>query len=549
MKKYLVPLTALIGLVLIPSCKKDHFPEPGSPDTTLIVEYIDDSLREEFNTAINALGGCTMSAGPIGTPQPTGSATETTEIQGDQNWTCTNQPMIYGPEFSEVAVFSPDETVWVGSIMRGDAVSSGSWTPVVYEDRNAYPVTVSLASQTGSSSTEAVDQPSYSNYIAAHNTLIQNIATGSTPANMSFHHYEVNAREEVQGHVGASFGGWGVDISGSYNWSSMERTSKVLTKFVQSYYTVGLDIPAQPDQWFGTLPSYEQMASYCPVYISNITYGRVIYLTIETSSTQEELDAAVDASFSGFGINGSIDWSRDEMQSLEERSVQAFIRGGGASTGAELIASGNVNEAIAQGANFSASNPGVPIGFTVRRLSDNAIVDFVTIQEYAIQNCELTGTLASAEIQDGPWRSFCPILELGGDGEFDGHGPRVSGTITLSHDDTNVFANMDIEFDETTAGSAPGHTRAMITDQMTLYTAPFGQRISSIEANQTFYVDYIEGPDGSHDPENLAVTCDFIERVIINGDTGGDDLPCDQSDDNSYMKVKFRPFNITLVDN
>lgn len=527
------------------------------PDDEIIVQYVNDSLRDAFNLALAGQVNCLQFPSPVDPPMSIGGPSEVNEQVDDQTWTCQVQPMRFGPQFNEASIFGPSDVAYVGSILRGGAISSGEWTPLNYQGRA--PLTVTSSLNTGMASASVVmENPSLSAYADAHNSLISNAIVGGTPSTVMLHTHEVKAREEAQRHlgfgVGANFGLWGGSIAGSFSWGSAQQRSRFLLKLVQSYYTMNLNTPAQPDDWFGPghLPSHEQMLNqnHCPVYISSITYGRIAYVTIESSSSSQQVRQAIQASWNGFSANGTFSFANAEMNALEDRQINVFMIGGSTS-GLQSIAAGDIGGMIGSGAVFDpSSSPGAPIAMTVRRLSDNAIVNFVTVSDYNVRQCELTGTLVTAQIEGGPWREYCPVLEPNCDGDFGGNGPAVTGSITIapSTDGKRVEAVLNVLFNETRPDTDPQDTRARVAATSVLYTAPPGKVVSTIAVNSTCQVEYMEGPNPSHDAETVTVSSGFIERLVINADTGGNDLPCDNSEENAYFKVKYKPFQVTLVD-
>lgn len=552
-------VTLLLTVAAATACKKEPNGGPvwPMPDDEVIVQYVDDSLRDAFNAALSGQTNCLQFPAPVDPPMVIGGASEVNEQVDDQTWTCQVQPMRFGPQFNEASIFGPSDVAYVGSILRGGTISSGEWTPMNYQGRA--PLTVTSSLNTGSASASVVmANPGLSAYADAHNSLISNAIVGGTPSTVMLHTHEVKAREEAQRQlgfgVGANFGLWGGSIAGSFSWNSTQQRSRFLLKLVQAYYTMNLNTPAQPDDWFGPghLPSHEQMIdqNHCPVYISSITYGRIAYVTIESSSSSQEVRQAIQASWNAYMAGGTFDFSNAQMNALEDRQISVFMIGGNAS-GLQDIAAGDIGGMIGSGAQFNpSSSPGAPIAMAVRRLSDNAIVNFVTVSDYNVRQCELTGTLVTAQIEGGPWREYCPVLEPGCDSDFGGNGPYVSGPITIapSTDGKRVEASVNVLFNETRPDTDPDDTRARVLVTSVLYTAPPGKVVTTISANTTYHVQYMEGPDPSHGSETIAVSSGFIEQMIVNGDTGGNDLPCENNEESAYFKVKYKPFQVTLVD-
>ncbi len=568
-RRTLLALAAL-ALCLLSNCRKNDLDSaPEVPVEDLIVQYIDDSLREAFNTAVAAQAGCLQMPAPINEPQPNGTAYTDTSVSGppssQQTWSCQTQPMIFGPGFSEASIFSPSEIMWVGSFLKGSSISNGAWTPIVYQGRA--PVTLTTSLNTGGQPSSApLNAPSLSQYNAAHNALIQNTVLGGTPTTILYETHEVKAEQEAKGRIGfgagANFGLWGGSITGSYSWNSNQTMSRFMLKLVQQYYTMDVDMLAQPDDWFGTnnLPSHQQMADFnlCPVYISSISYGRVVYITIESSSSRDSVNSAIQATWNAWGANGTMDFSTSQWQALQDKSINVFAIGGSPNGVMETITTGDLSAFLNSGAQFDpSSSPGAPIAFKVRRLSDNSIVDFVALSEYSVRECELLGTTVQVDPGTTYW-PFCPIQQSGiipntnnpaGDDNFDDNGPSVYGTVTLDHSDTEVFALVNVHFVETASDWTWGWINpAIAANRVVLYQAPPGKRISSIGVNPVYNVGPWIDTDGWAETLVPTPNSGFIHSLKINGRTDGADLQCSGTAADSYLKIRFKPFTVTLVD-
>lgn len=544
---------AMICIALAVACKKDpiDIPEP-QPNEELIIQYIDDSLRDEFNDAVETLGLCVSFPAPVDPPQATGSPTEDTQQQGSLTWSCTTTPMVFGPEFSEASIFSPNEITWVGSFLRGSSIPSGAWTPVVYDDRN--PITMSITLNTGTESPACtMEHPSLSAYTDCLNTLVNAAVPGSNPAYIDYWARSVHSEQEVEGHVGMHASGWGGSIFGSYDWSSMQQKSRFLLKYTQKYFSVTADIPAEPDDWFGLLPDHDQMANYCPVYVSSIHYGRIVYILIESTSSSSEVQAAINASWSGFGFGASVDFTNSQFQTLQETNIHAFIVGGNAAGAVGGLTGEGLNDILNAGSEFSTTSPGAPIAMTVLRLSDNSVVNFVTLSEYNVQECTPAGETITINPPSAP-QTFCPVRPSGfGDDEFEGNGPDVTGSVHLMidpDDQTKIIAVVHAVFNETIDDFDPDDTKATIDsalpgNRLTLATAPYGKVFSSISVNPTSTFHYV---DSDHTPDAVSISSAFVESVLANGDTDDDDLPCTNTNDNAFLRITFEPFEATVVD-
>ncbi len=149
-----------------------------------------------------------------------------------------------------------------------------------------------------------------------------------------------------------------------------------VVNFKQIYYTATFDAPTNPAAVFDKSVTPEDLkqrgvdSQTPPVYVSNVSYGRQIYVKFESASKSTELKAAINAVIKGATIAPNSEWSR----LLKNTSVTAVIVGGNASGAAKVVTGTveNLKELIREGANFSAQSPAVPISYKTAFLKDNA---------------------------------------------------------------------------------------------------------------------------------------------------------------------------------
>ncbi len=196
--------------------------------------------------------------------------------------------------------------------------------------------------------------------------------------------------------------------------------------------------------------------------------------------------------------------------------------------------------------------------------------------------------------------ALCPKQLLGGDREFDGHGPKIKSSVRLkiSPDKTSLIADIDFSAKETTADWS--FTRGKWT--RTVYKAPPGKKITAILSDQTSYTQFISPPGGFQflvpgadvakalytfldytdiksavlkafgygpneksalsalvkgtiDNGNTVVQIPSVDGVLVKffhivGDTGGPDISDDDNcnDDTRIVKIEFFPAKIKLED-
>jgi hypothetical protein len=134
--------------------------------------------------------------------------------------------------------------------------------------------------------------------------------------------------------------------------------------------------------------------------------------------------------------------------------------------------------------------------------------------------------------------------KVNGDREFDGHGPKISGNIRLSISEGKgqLIAHINFTLEETEGDK----TKAIIDNETRLvYNAPPGKQIKQIinPTNLQSDFDYVQQGHGPR--RKNAAAGGPVSHIIIQGDTGGNDVGNNTNDD-SYVSVYFNGLVIEL---
>ncbi len=238
-----------------------------------------------------------------------------------------------------------------------------------------------------------VDEVSKSAIGQAANNIIAN-STGAIPANMDFSYETIYSREQLALSLGVDYNTAVTSIEANMSFSSDKEYNRTIVKLNQSYYTLSFDLPTSYDDLFAEGVTPEDLAKYVapdnPVtYISDVVYGRIYYLLVETTSSVEEMEAAVSASFSGVAAGGGVDAEVDKLSQLKNMKVKLFAFGGEASSTLLTIADpGNLPQLATLLAESTDIRTGKPISYVVRSAHSNEIVSVALNTKYDVTRCE-----------------------------------------------------------------------------------------------------------------------------------------------------------------
>jgi thiol-activated cytolysin len=290
----------------------------------------------------------------------------------------------------EAMCFDPQgDVIYPGALLDGNSIASGSYRPLI-GDRAPLNISISGVHLKGTVKT-TIDSPSLSSVRQGIHDLLQQAVIGVTAANMTYELSSIKSMEEFNLKIGAGYKGFGVNIATSVDFSNSATHSVFLAKFFQKYFTLDVDQPVRPSAFFTGKNTwndfrYQIKGDIAPVYISSITYGRTIFLLIESNESESATRFKLDAAFKGFGQTGNLSVNIESMQSVSGLKVTSYIYGGSAEEATSIITSNgaSLNKVIANGADFSLQSPGLPMGYSLRYLKNNGIATLVKYGEYYV---------------------------------------------------------------------------------------------------------------------------------------------------------------------
>jgi thiol-activated cytolysin len=325
-----------------------------------------------------------------------------------------------------VALSANSESLWPGALIAGDSVYTGLFRQLVFE-RQPLAVSVSLENLAGAKST-IMQRPSLSNFRDSIGQILQANVTGATPANIYSEIEEVHSEQQLTLALGASVSYVGVKVNASFNWDEKEVMSRYLVKYTQAYYTVDVDQPSAASDFFPPTVTTDDVRAKVepgspPVYVSSITYGRMVMFTFESHYSSEELGAALDFAYKG-GVEVSGNVSVKYRDMISSSKVTAYILGGSGDVAAQSIDSFEaLMNFIKTGGNYSKDSPGAPIAYKLAYLGNNEPARLSFTTDYTIKECIRVGQKVKVQLKN------VKIERTGGD---PGGNLEVFGSITVS---------------------------------------------------------------------------------------------------------------------
>jgi len=374
MKTYLKHFALLIlmtGLVL--SCSKDEESAPKTFDSVI-------KSGGDFDPATNS--------------EDVVDETTSSEIIDGEEWNCTTttyNALAPGGGNKGFPLFNPNASViYPGSLLQGKSLKK-STPDVISVNRAGGTISYDLVNGNLTSGF-TVDEVAKSSIQDAMNQIIAS-SPPDLPANFTFNYSQVQSEQALALQLGIDYESAFVDISSDFGFSSGSSYNRILVELNQSFYTMSFDIPTSMADLFAPDVTPDDLAKYVQpgnpaTYISDVTYGRIYYMLIESSSSYTEMEASISASFNGVVNSANVDISGNTFSSLDNLKIKVMAFGGEATTSLLTVGVTDLSDLVELLAESTTISTGVPISYVVRSVYSNQIVSVQLATEYDVTNCE-----------------------------------------------------------------------------------------------------------------------------------------------------------------
>jgi len=315
------------------------------------------------------------------------------ERDGETEFECFSQTFKGAPGFSELFTLDPTtDVIYPGAMLKGETIPTGEYARI---NKDRAPITMSISLNNIKKTSVVVNNPNKLSEVRdGINVLLSLEVTGATPAQLEFDKSQVYSEQQLSVALGANYRDKTKDISGSFDFNTTTIKKKYVLKFIQKYFTIDLDSPGEfPSDLFTDLPSIESLGSTSPVYVSSVTYGRMVLYTVESESSLTEIETAFNAAIDAGSKEGEFDLDIDAKEILENSSIKALIIGGSGASAAQTIGDDSLSKIydfIAEGGNYSQDSPGSPLSYKLSYVKEGfPVANVVLATEYQVRNCDV----------------------------------------------------------------------------------------------------------------------------------------------------------------
>lgn len=281
-----------------------------------------------------------------------------------------------GAAYSEHMLFNPySNVIYPGNVLVGDNINHGEYKHVRGVENNPITISASLTSETPGFFSRTLDRVKYSEYLNILNEW--RLRDFKDPGvETSLENVEIKSEKDASFKAGASFDSEAVKIAASMDVEHRRLKSHVLCKFVQKVFSVSMDDPE------GSLIRSANMAAFKgvqPVYISDVSYGRMAYILVSSNQSADVLKGALNVMVPAANVGVDLDAKYSAL--LADARVTATFIGGSSAQHGQILTNGweGVKASLASPMSISTA---MPIAFTLRYVHDNSIAKVLLVGEY-----------------------------------------------------------------------------------------------------------------------------------------------------------------------
>ena len=320
------------------------------------------------------------------------------------SYQCTTKKVSMKATPTKFAALNPDvDALWVGGLIQGKTHMLGIGSLSELPIRERAPITIAVDLPVSDTSREVIG-PTSASVNGAITELVNNaqseIITNNIqlPGVVGFTSKTLHSIKQSTMDLDFSASYMSNSIESFLSTSRSKNQSSVSATFVQQMYTVSAVRPQNAAGFFSNdftsadLDLLENTGAIgrdnLPVYVSSITYGRMLFLTMTAEASESEIQAILNVSYDGVETSVNVDFDSRQKEILRTAEIKVYSAGGPLDSAVNLINTGSLQSYFANAANLSSA---VPISFQIRNVGDNSNALVSDITEYNITNCNLSG--------------------------------------------------------------------------------------------------------------------------------------------------------------
>lgn len=293
----------------------------------------------------------------------------------------------------KIVTYSPgSEILYIGSLIQGKSYLGGLGSMEELPIRQRAPLSISIDLLFGDNY-RVVENPDLASVRQAIGELISaaNAEGHVAGSSIFFNQTTSHSFEQSALSLGISVNYLAASVKSSLDWESTSETNTITAYFTQKMFTTSMVLPQRPADLFSEDFTRELLDEQIdlgrvgydnlPVFVSSISWGRMMMLTMTSSYSEKDMKAALRAKYAGVSADASFDYN----EVIQNSEVQLVTVGGDQSHALEVLRTGELKEFFNSDATLTSA---VPISYTLRNLGDNSVAKVSETTSYDIVEYE-----------------------------------------------------------------------------------------------------------------------------------------------------------------
>ncbi|WP_433927621.1 thiol-activated cytolysin family protein [Sorangium cellulosum] len=323
------------------------------------------------------------------------------EYRNTGTFKCTYREVNEVDNTSEIIAYSPNAGVlFPGAIVQGDSIEGGI-LELVGLPRSGGTISVENIELGAASRSHAVSVYNSGNVASAVAQVFQAAGASNihTAASIEYKREDVRKLDETLLDLGVSAEWAKAKLKLDVSSAESHKRTDLFVYFRQNYYTVAVQDWVGPNKAlaFDSSVQPEEAALVMsprnpPTYIKNVTYGRMMIMRMTTDLDESTLKLALDAQFQQNGGTFGANLSLTQKHQLEQTQFHVVAIGGNPTLATSVMTQGPaaLEAYLNQGAQFSPTNPGLPLSYTVAHLATDNVLQLSNASRYTVPECHLS---------------------------------------------------------------------------------------------------------------------------------------------------------------
>ncbi len=315
----------------------------------------------------------------------------------EERFVCTKKTLSVLDGNGQFPLFDTNaDVIYPGSLLQGKTLSEATPSPIVVKRAGG---TISYNLNNGNlRSSFSIEEVKKSTIQDGMNNIIAGAGT-VVPANFQLDIIQIESESQLAIELGIDVKTFATKVSVDMSFSTEKTFNRTLIKLNQSYYTMSFDLPTSLEEIFDKSVTPTQLSTYVQAdnpatFISSVTYGRIFYMLVESTSSRQEMESKLNIAYGAFNNKVEGELGVSAFKSLKNLKIKMIAYGGDANGTFQLAGETTVAAIANKLAESTDVRAGLPLSYVVRSVErPDKIVGTKLAVEYDVVECELKGIL------------------------------------------------------------------------------------------------------------------------------------------------------------